>query len=84
MRRLISTDYSAWAFNAALFFLRLTFGILIMSKGYEKLVHFAGMKASFYNFLGLGGTTSLILVIFAEFFCGLFITLGLLKIQQLF
>jgi putative oxidoreductase len=34
-------------------------------------------KLDFYNFLGIGSTTSLILVIFAEFFCALFLSIGL-------
>ncbi|HEV2832251.1 MAG TPA: DoxX family protein, partial [Hanamia sp.] len=31
----------------------------------------------FTNFAGIGSTASLILIIFAEFFCGLFLVLGL-------
>ena len=57
--------------------LRLTLGTLMMSHGYEKLVSYNHTKLEFYNFLGLGSTTSLILCIFAEFFCALFIIIGL-------
>jgi putative oxidoreductase len=35
------------------------------------------MKNDFMNFMGMGSTTSLILVVFAEFFCALFLVLGL-------
>jgi len=77
MRKLISTNYTAGAFNAATLLLRIVFGILMMNHGYDKLVHFSAQKANFYNFLGLGSTTSLLLVIFAEFFCALFVLLGL-------
>lgn len=52
-------------------------GLLMMSHGYDKLVHFSEYKVNFYNFFGIGSTTSLLLVIFAEFFCALFITIGL-------
>ena len=29
------------------------------------------------NFLGIGSTTSLVLVVFAEFFCAIFLVMGL-------
>ena len=35
------------------------------------------MKSQFMNFLGLGQTVSLCLVVFAEFFCSVFLILGL-------
>jgi putative oxidoreductase len=65
MKKLISTNYSAGAFNAAMLFLRLIFGVLMMNHGYDKLVHFTEYKAKFMNFLGLGSTVSLLLVVFA-------------------
>jgi putative oxidoreductase len=77
MRKLISTNYTAGAFNMATLLLRIVFGILMMGHGYSKLVHFNEKKATFMSFLGLGSTITLLLVIFAEFFCALFITLGL-------
>jgi putative oxidoreductase len=81
MRKLFSSKYSAGAFNAAMLFLRLAFGILMMNHGYQKLLHFADKQHSFMNFLGMGSTLSLLLVIFAEFFCALFIILGLFTIE---
>lgn len=77
MRKLLSVSCSDWAFNLATLILRLGAGILIIPHGYSKLVHFAEKKSSFMNFLGMGSTLSLSLVIFAEFFCGMFIILGL-------
>jgi len=77
MAKLLSTKYSAGAFNTAMLLLRLIMGILIMKIGYEKLIHFGDMKDNFMNFMGIGKTVSLTLVVFAEFFCGLFIVLGL-------
>ncbi|MEY4702393.1 MAG: hypothetical protein RIR96_290 [Bacteroidota bacterium] len=73
----MSTNYSAGAFNVAMLLMRLVFGILMMTNGYDKLIGFSSMKNEFMNFMGLGSTTSLILVIFAEFFCALFLVLGL-------
>ncbi|HQW92891.1 MAG: DoxX family protein [Chitinophagaceae bacterium] len=77
MRKLLSTKYSAGAFNAAMLVLRLGVGILMMAHGYDKLIHFAEKQHSFMNFLGIGSTMSLALLIFAEFFCSLFIIIGL-------
>jgi len=77
MKKLLSIYYNAFSFNAAMFLLRLAMGTLMMFHGYDKLVHFSEKKASFYHFLGMGSTTSLMLCIFAEFFCALFIVIGL-------
>lgn len=77
MKKLLSTKYSAGAFNTAMLLLRLGFGILMMNHGYDKLIHFSQYQAKFMNFLGLGSTISLALVVFAEFICALFIILGL-------
>ena len=77
MRKLLSTKYSAGAFNAAMLLLRLGVGILMMNHGYDKLVHFSEYQAKFMNFLGMGTSMSLALVVFAEFFCSLFLILGL-------
>ena len=57
--------------------LRLGVGILMMAHGYDKLIHFAEKQHSFMNFLGIGSTMSLALLIFAEFFCSLFLIIGL-------
>jgi putative oxidoreductase len=35
------------------------------------------MKSNFMDFMGMGSTLSLIMVVFAEFFCALFLILGL-------
>lgn len=78
MNRFLSTQYKPLAFNFALLILRMIMGLLMIPHGYEKLVQFADMKSKFMNFLGLGSSFSLILVIFAEFFCSCFIVLGLL------
>ena len=77
MKKLLSTKYSAGVFNAAMLLLRLGAGILMMCHVYEKLIHFGSKHNSFMNFLGMGSTISLSLVIFAEFFCALFIIIGL-------
>jgi len=73
----MSIHYNAFSFNTAMLVLRLALGILMMSHGYAKLVDYNGSKSIMYNFLNLGISFSLILCIFAEFFCSLFIMIGL-------
>ena len=77
MGKLTSTSYTAGAFNAGLLILRLGIGGLMMKHGYEKLIHYSSIKPKFMNFLGIGQSLSLSLTIFAEFFCALFILIGL-------
>ena len=77
MKKLLSTKYSAGAFSTAMLALRLGLGILMMMHGYDKLVHFGAKQNTFMNFLGMGSTLTLALVVFAEFFCSVFIVLGL-------
>jgi putative oxidoreductase len=77
MRKLFSTTYSASAFNTAMLVLRLGLGILMIYHGYDKLVHFGAKQDTFMNFMGMGKSMSLALVVFAEFFCSLFLILGL-------
>ncbi|MBY0478520.1 MAG: DoxX family protein [Chitinophagaceae bacterium] len=78
MKKLLSVKYSATAFNISFLVLRLILGLtMCVNNGYDKLVHFADKKDSFVNFLGMGSAITLALVVFAEFFCSIFITLGL-------
>jgi putative oxidoreductase len=77
MKKLLSIHYSPLAFNAAMLVLRIAMGALMMAHGYQKLVGFSSMKSDFYNLLGMGSTLSLAFCIFAEFFCALFVMIGL-------
>lgn len=78
MKKLLSIRYSAGAFNFSMLLLRLSFGLLmIINHGMPKLMDFAGKSAGFYDPLGIGSKASLVLVIFAEIFCSLFVVLGL-------
>jgi putative oxidoreductase len=77
MKKLMSIQYKPFAFNTSMLLLRLALGILMMAHGYDKLIHLNEYKTDFLNFLGIGSTGSLLLVIFAEFFCALFIVIGL-------
>lgn len=77
MKALYTTKYSSASLNIALLVLRLGLGILIIKHGYDKLSNFESIRDKFINFLGMGSTVSLALTIFAEFFCGILLTLGL-------
>ncbi|MEO8770388.1 MAG: DoxX family protein [Ferruginibacter sp.] len=77
MRKLMSTNYSAGAFNAATLFLRLFAGILLMNHGYDKLVHFSATAEHMPHLFGMSSSITTALVVFAEFFCALFVILGL-------
>ncbi len=77
MKKLFSARYSAGAINAGMLILRLAVGILMLNAGYSKLVHFSELQSNFINFMGLGKTISLALCVFAEFFCSMFLLLGM-------
>ena len=77
MKKLISIRYSAGAFNAAVLFLRLGLGLLMMHHGYSKLTNFSHTSGEMAGILGLSGSIAAALVIFAEFFCSLFVIIGL-------
>lgn len=78
MKKLLSVRYSEWAFNLAMLSLRLVLGlIMLFANGLDKLQNFSKLQGDFYNFMHLGPKTSLILVIFAELFCSVFVVLGL-------
>lgn len=77
MRSLLSTRYSAGAFNTAMLLLRIVAGGLMLKHGYDKMVHFEETASHMMNFMGLGAKATTALLIFAEFFCSLLVILGL-------
>ena len=78
MKRIFSTNVSENALSFALFVLRVGAGLLLMIKhGFDKLTHFSQMASKFADPFHIGTTTSLALVVFAEFFCAAFVVLGL-------
>lgn len=58
--------------------LRLLFGGMFVYHGWPKLTGYSQMVEMFGDPIGIGNELSVLLVIFAEFFCGLFILLGFL------
>ena len=78
MKRLFSTKTSESAFSLGMLLLRLGSGcLMLINHGLDKLIHFADKASRFADPFGIGSTTSLALVVFAEFFCAAFIILGL-------
>jgi len=78
MKRLFSTKVSDNAISLALLILRITAGGLIIPHGYSKLMSFASRSSGFSDPYHIGSSTSMALIIFAEFFCGALVVLGLL------
>ncbi|MGC4130225.1 MAG: DoxX family protein [Bergeyella sp.] len=57
---------------------RVFVGFAMLTHGYPKLeTLLSGEEVQFYNFMGLGAQFSLILTVFAEFVCSIFLILGL-------
>lgn len=77
MKKFFSTSYSDTAFNIGMLLLRLAAGAMIIPHGYAKLKGFSKMSGQFADPFHIGSTLSLSLTIFAEFFCGMLIVLGL-------
>lgn len=77
MNRFLSTKYSSGAFNFGMLVLRVSLGALLISHGYTKLIHFSGLKHTFMNFAGMGSSTSLALIVFAELICGMLVIMGM-------
>ncbi|WP_126245033.1 DoxX family protein [Chitinophaga rhizosphaerae] len=66
----LSTDLAA-------LLMRLIVGGLFIYHGYGKLAAYETMLQMFTDIIGIGVKPTVILVIFAEFFCGIFVVLGL-------
>lgn len=77
LRKLLVPQQDSNKVNYGALILRIGFGTLMMTHGYGKLIHFADYAPNFMSFMGLSGEVSLALVVFAEFFCALFVGLGL-------
>ena len=58
--------------------LRLFFGLLFFSHGLDKMMNFNELSYSYPSVLGLGSYMTLMLSIFSEFACSLFLVAGLM------
>lgn len=64
--------------DLAALLLRLIFGGLFIYHGYNKIIEYDKIAAMFGDPIGIGSRLSFNLLIFAEFFCGILVTVGLL------
>jgi len=72
-KKLFSSGNYRQNINAGLFILRLIVGSFMLTHGYGKFVQLIGNEPiQFADPIGLGETVSLVLAVFAEFFCSLF------------
>ena len=58
--------------------MRVSFGILFFIHGFDKMMNFNSIVATYPNVLGFGSYMSLMVSIFCEFCCSLFLIAGLL------
>jgi putative oxidoreductase len=78
MKKLFSVRCSDNALSFATLILRIGAGtLMLVNHGLDKLMHFAEKAPRFADPFNIGTTTSLSMVLFAEFFCAAFIILGL-------
>ena len=59
--------------------LRIFFGVLFFVHGLDKMINFSTLSETFPSVLGFGSYMSLMLSIFCEFCCSLFLIAGLLE-----
>ena len=77
LQRFFSTkSVSGQLASFGLLVLRVAVCAMMLTHGLHKLSHFSAMSQHF-NPIGIGGTLSLSLVIFAEVFCSIAVLLGL-------
>ena len=66
------------AVSFLILFIRLFFGILFFMHGLDKLANFNQLSMDYPSVLGLGSYMTLMLSVFCEFACSLFLIVGLL------
>lgn len=78
MKKILSTNYSEFGFNSTILLIRVTTSLLmIVNHGLPKLMNFPSKAQHFTDPFKIGSQWSLILVVFAEVFCSIFLLLGL-------
>ena len=77
MKNLNTTGYNKTLLDWALLALRIFVGVGMLTHGFPNLMMLLSGKIEFINFFGIGEKTSLILAVFAEVLCSLFVLMGL-------
>ena len=62
-----------------IFAVRVFFGVLFFIHGVDKMMNFNQLSLSYPNIFGLGSYMTLMLAVFCEFCCSLFLIAGLLE-----
>ncbi|WP_162418999.1 DoxX family protein [Cyclobacterium roseum] len=78
MKRLVFSHFPVAA-DLAIFFLRVGTSLMLLTHGWAKITNFSERLNNFADPIGLGPAVSLQLVIFAEFFCTIFLMLGFMS-----
>jgi len=75
---LFSTNYSKKILDFWLLFLRICVSGFMLTHGFPKLITLlSGNEIQFPDVIGIGATSTLVLVVFSEFICSLLIGIGL-------
>lgn len=77
MKKLFQTKLNGTSVSLSLLLLRLSTGGFMLTHGYAKFQHLLAGEMEFGDPLGLSPEVSLVLAVFAEFFCSILIMLGL-------
>ena len=78
MKRLFNTNFNHESLHFMLLVLRICIASFMIVHGYQKLGWItAGGEIQFGDPIGVGATASLYLTVFAEFFCSIFLLIGL-------
>lgn len=72
-------SHAPFSLDFGLLLLRVGTSLMLVSHGWSKVIHFSERLNSFADPIGLGPSVSLQLVIFAEFFCAIFLILGFMS-----
>lgn len=77
MKTIFSVNRSSKNVDIAIFLVRISIAVLMLTHGISKIALFNGSPVQFMDFMGLGTELSLALAIFAEVGCSILILLGL-------
>ena len=78
MKQLLFSTKNTKSLDLGLLVLRVGFAMLMIPHGWAKFLKFEDLQTKFMDFMGLGPTISLGLVIFSELICSVLLVFGLL------